>query len=286
MNYSIAVVGAGPAGASAAIQLKRFGFEVVLYEVNKIGGLIRNANRIENYLGFPNGIDGITMAKLIEKHLGTLKVPIIWELVSCIEETDSKCLVTSSSSVREYDFVVLASGTEAKYAVGIEGLDECADKIYYEIADMPELNDKDITIVGAGDAAFDYALSLAHYNKVRILNRTERIRAIPTLISEAKTINNISYHSNSYLTKLCRKNEKILLNCILEGNSFKLETSVILFAIGREVRKPQLNVDFPSERCFIIGDASRSNGVRQMSVASGDGIELAMKLHQKIEKLR
>jgi len=58
MNDSMAIIGAGPAGLAAAIQLQRYGIQPFIFEEKSIGGLLKNANKIENYLGFPNGISG------------------------------------------------------------------------------------------------------------------------------------------------------------------------------------------------------------------------------------
>ena len=54
-----AIVGAGPAGIISSIQLKRCGFNVILFEKDQVGGLLKNANKIENYLGFINGFEAI-----------------------------------------------------------------------------------------------------------------------------------------------------------------------------------------------------------------------------------
>ena len=56
--YDTLIVGGGPAGIAAAIQLKRSGFKVLILEKNKLGGLLRNANLVENYPGFPGGLSG------------------------------------------------------------------------------------------------------------------------------------------------------------------------------------------------------------------------------------
>ena len=64
---SVAIIGAGPAGLSTALQLKRQGIKAVLFERDKVGGLLRNANLVENYPGFPGGLSGPKLVSLFEQ---------------------------------------------------------------------------------------------------------------------------------------------------------------------------------------------------------------------------
>ena len=70
----VIIIGAGPAGIAAAIQLKRFGIKALIFEKDRIGGLLRNANRIENYPGFPEGISGIRFVERLEERVGGEKI--------------------------------------------------------------------------------------------------------------------------------------------------------------------------------------------------------------------
>ena len=63
----VTIIGAGPAGIAAAIQLKRYGITPLLLEKNMLGGLLRNANLVENYPGFPVGISGLHLTSLFER---------------------------------------------------------------------------------------------------------------------------------------------------------------------------------------------------------------------------
>ena len=67
--YGVAIIGAGPAGLAAAIQLQRYGIDALLLEAEAVGGLLRNANLVENYPGFPQGIPGMELARLFAGQL-------------------------------------------------------------------------------------------------------------------------------------------------------------------------------------------------------------------------
>lgn len=69
MIYDCIIIGAGPAGLIASVQLKRDNFNVMLIEKNAIGGLLKNSNLVENYLGFPNGITGTELVKVFKNQL-------------------------------------------------------------------------------------------------------------------------------------------------------------------------------------------------------------------------
>ena len=75
MTYDCIIIGAGPAGVAAAVHMKRTGLNIVLIEKKNIGGLLRNANLIENYLGFPEGISGKRFAGCLRRHLQRLRIP-------------------------------------------------------------------------------------------------------------------------------------------------------------------------------------------------------------------
>jgi len=77
----VVIIGAGPAGISAAIQLKRYGIEPTLLEKEEIGGLLKNANLVENYPGFPNGVPGPELVKLFKKQLENAQIKVHFEKV-------------------------------------------------------------------------------------------------------------------------------------------------------------------------------------------------------------
>src|SRR4030043_1234586 len=77
----VIIIGAGPAGIATAIQLKRYGVHPLLFERGQVGGLLRNANLVENYPGFPRGISGTMLVKLFVSHAQNLNISIAYEEV-------------------------------------------------------------------------------------------------------------------------------------------------------------------------------------------------------------
>jgi len=114
MIYDCIIIGAGPAGLIASVQLKRDNFNVMLIEKNAIGGLLKNSNLVENYLGFPNGITGTELVKVFKNQLRSSGLNPIHAEVKKISSTGNiYSVVTEVKSYKSYA-VLIASGTMPK----------------------------------------------------------------------------------------------------------------------------------------------------------------------------
>jgi len=289
---TITIIGAGPAGIATAIQLNRYGINPILLEKNAIGGLLRNANLVENYPGFPKGISGLRLVSLFQKQLEERRIEVLFEEVKKIDWEGGRFQVETQRRTFFSRLVVVASGTKPKEFTDFEIPEEIRDKIFYEISPIREVKQKRIAIIGAGDAAFDYALGLASANQVVILNRDQTVSCLSLLQERTKLSPHITYCSNARVTKL-RKNsrDKLCLEGATPKGVSKLYAHYIVFAIGRE---PQL--DFLSPRLkeqaaqlvekgalYLIGDV-KNGCFRQTAIATGEGVRTAMKIYWKLEK--
>lgn len=278
----IAIIGAGPAGCAAAIQLKRSGYEPTLFEAYKIGGLIRNAYLIENYMGFPNGLSGDKFSILLEKHIERFNISTKFQKIEYVDFIDNEFILSNDDHEFTADFCIVATGTKPKKLPQVVSDNEYDDKIFYEIAEIREkINNCEIAIIGGGDAAFDYALSLSSRNKVDILMRSSEPKALKYLINYCSKVNNISLFKNIQLINIFRKNEKLLLNCNTNCNDLSLYYDYLIVAIGREKNLPSISDRAKnSGKLFLIGDVAIDDNRRQASIAAGMGINIAMKIDQ------
>ena len=94
----VAIIGAGPAGISSAIQLKRFGIDPIVFESDQIGGLLHNANLVENYPGFPDGISGEKLCMLFIEQFNKCNTNIINEEVITLDYIDNEFMPLTSFS--------------------------------------------------------------------------------------------------------------------------------------------------------------------------------------------
>jgi len=274
----VIIVGAGPAGIACAIQLKRYNINFIVFEKDEIGGLLKNAHLVENYLGFPNGISGQKLVQLLIKQFEIAKLKIKREIVESAESLEKTIRIKTNKNLYHSKYVVIASGTKPILPKVPIIQDEIKDKVFFEIHKLGQIKNKNIAIIGAGDCAFDYALNLSsnNNNKVTILNRSKLIKAIPILHERVSKIENVNYFDNIVVKQMESKNEKITLTCI--PNIVTSYFDYILITIGREPNLDYLKGDLlQNPKVFQIGDV-KNGQFRQTSIAVGDGTFTAMKI--------
>jgi thioredoxin reductase len=287
---NVIIIGAGPAGIAAAIQLNRYGIETLVIEKAEIGGLLKNALRIENYPGFPSSISGPDFIKLLKKQLENNNIEVLIDKVLEVKRKGNSFCVNTKSSTFDSEFLIIASGTKPIEFNEIEISDTLKDRIFYEPYRILKLRRKKIVIVGSGDAAFDYGLNLSRFNYVTIFNRSKFIKALPLLYERIKNNEGISYFTEIKIKDIFHNSKgRMKVRTELKGRIHDFEFDYLIFAIGREQ-----NIGFLSssiinrledltkeDKIHIIGDAK--NGIyRQSTIACGDGILAAMKINKKI----
>ncbi len=156
---NVAIIGAGPAGVAAAIQLKRYGIEPILFEKEEVGGLLKNANLVENYPGFPRGISGKSLVELFKSQVKSYKIRVVYEQVERLSYNYGEFDIDTSKRKFASKTVIIASGTKPRR---IESMDKGlkGKHVFYDIYSISKVKGKRIAIIGAGDIAFDYALTL------------------------------------------------------------------------------------------------------------------------------
>jgi thioredoxin reductase (NADPH) len=279
---NVIIIGAGPAGIACAIQLKRYNINCIVLEKDKIGGLLRNANLVENYIGFPNGISGIKLVQLMEKQSQINKLDIKNELVESIDFNKDIINIKTDKNLYSSKYLVIASGTKPIVPISPIIHDNKKTKVFYDIYKLGQIKNKNIAIIGAGDCAFDYAINLCNNNKVTILNRSNRIKALPILQDRVFKIESIKYFENTVVKQIASKNNQITLSCI--SNIVTTVFDYILIAIGREPNLDFINKDIMKNPNILqIGDV-KNGQFRQTSIAVGDGTFAAMKISKLLNQ--
>ncbi len=292
--YPVIIIGAGPAGIASAIQLKRSGIDPLIIEKDKCGGLLRNAFLVENYPGFYNGISGIKLISYFTKHLEKLSIKPVFDEVKNITYSDDNNIFTihTKEKILKSKIAIIATGLKHKESDIVNTFSINTKKnIYYNISDFKNPKGKNILIVGAGDASFDYALNLSSKNKIVVINRGKKIKALNLLHNRLKKNTSIEYLDNTIIKNIIsKKREEVLL---ISNNIEIIKTfDIILFAIGR---KPDLSfissqilekrLELETKKVlFFIGDIVDKN-YRQTSIAVGDGVKVAMEI-SNLENLK
>lgn len=289
--YKAAIIGGGPAGISCAVQLVRSGIAPLVIEKDRIGGALRGANLVENFLGFPGGIPGEKLARLIEKQAEKFDLNLTKDKVVRIDFQNGIFEIECENAVYRSERIVVATGAEPSLPDGIP--DEAADRAFARIEDVPEVAGKKIAVVGAGDAAFDYALNLASRGaSVAIFNRSDRIKSIPIIVRRAFASDKIDYYENRRLARIAVNNENLEIDfetpeIVIERHS----ADYLIFAIGKKPNfvffsgeiEDEIDRLIETRKLFIIGDAA-NDIYRQVSIAVGDGVKAAMIILEEIRE--
>ncbi len=292
MNINeVVIIGAGPAGLSTVIQLKRYGIEPILLEKEEIGGLLRNANLVENYPGFPEGITGPKLIKLFKKQLKNTMVKVHFEEVLELDYRNEVFFVNTNQRVVTCCIAVIASGTKPCRLSNLNISTDIADRIFYEIYPLTKVAKEKIAIIGSGDIAFDYALNLSKKNGVIILNKGKRVKCLPLLWERAMGSEKISYKENTQVKKIKYHDEGLILTGYNTRGEWSMYVSCLVVAIGREPYldflsdniKKNLEELQKTKMLYMIGDV-KNDIHRQTAIAVGDGIKSAMEIHRKIKE--
>lgn len=284
----VAIIGAGPAGIACAVQLTRYGITPLLFEREIPGGLLKNANLVENFPGFPGGISGLNLIGKMTKQLEFAKVPVIKENVTRVSFNDDFFIIKTDRNNFKSQVLVIASGTVPLKQAEFSIPQELLNRVLYEVYPLRKVRDSEIVIIGAGDAAFDYAIQLSLYNKVKIFNRSDIVKCLTLLWKRAKKNSRISYLDNHILQCIQEDPSSTCLKLSFQ-NANKLTTfqaDYIIFATGR---RPELSFTDPDllnqldvlqqqGKLYLVGDV-KNDLMRQASIAAGDGIRAAMQIY-------
>ena len=291
---SIVIIGGGPAGIAAALEMRRQGYDPVIFEKSRLGGLLLNANWVENYPGFPDGIDGESLASSFLQQAQHKKVRIITQQVTRLDFDKEAFVVETAEGMLKADYVIVASGTKPKTIDDIVASEAARERVYHEVYPIRDAQGKKVVIIGAGDAAFDYALNLAEKNDVVILNRNSAIRCAPHLWERASSSESVSYYQNVKIICPCEyRDNRLTVRCDAMCDRVSFAADYLVVAIGRTARLEFVSEELKRQtenleragKLFFVGDVKNGN-FRQTGIAVGEGIMAAMKICRSMKEAR
>ena len=275
MKENIAIIGLGPAGISAAVQLHRCGVRADIYEPRKEPGLLMNANLVENYPGFPEGIPGPELMAAFLRQLDAYRPNIIRASVTSLSRDQGKFLIATGKAKKAYDRVILATGTEPMEL----DVPVAPCRLFYEVTEVPA-RFKRIAVIGGGDAAFDYALNLKGRGKSPVIICRGPAPKCLWLLFERAMEANIPVLLG---IKVLRIKGKGPLDLQISTNATPMKVDCVLAAIGRRpalgmlekglAAKVQHGASVPG--LYLAGDV-HADHYRQVAIAAGDGLKAAM----------
>ena len=194
------IIGSGPAGYTAAIYVARADMKPVMYEGMQPGGQLTITTEVENYPGFPHGVQGPEMMNMFKEQASRLGADIRYGMATAVDFSKLPYKVTiDESKVVEADTVIIATGASAKWLgipsetrLNTRGVSACA------VCDGFFFKGKDVAIVGGGDTACEEASYLAKLcNKVYMIVRKDSFRASKAMQHRVSTTPNIEILYNT-----------------------------------------------------------------------------------------
>lgn len=273
LDFDCIIIGAGVAGMTSALYLKRAGIDVAIIEKNYVGGQINKTNIIENYPGFQK-IDGPTFSLTIESQLKSLDVPIIYRNVLDIKEKEEiKEVITDKETYKAKAIVVATGKTERKLGLPFESELTGHGVSYCATCDGNFYKNRDVAIVGAGNTAMEEALYLSNIcSKVYLINRTNLFpKADNILLEKVKNKENITIITNSVVTTLLQNNQT--LSGIVLNDNRQLNVAGLFIAIGSIPDISFLrNLNLETENEYIIVNNHMETNIKGI-FACGDIIK-------------
>jgi thioredoxin reductase (NADPH) len=299
--YDIIIIGAGPAGLSAAIYALRAGKSVLVLEGKTYGGQIVNTQAIENYPGIKR-ISGFEFATGLYEQAKDLGAQIKMEKVLSIQKTTEKehkdsrqCwVVTTAKAGYLSDSLILSIGAKNRL-LGLDGEEKLtgAGISYCATCDGMFYKNQIVAVNGGGNTALEDALFLSNYcKKVYLIHRRESFRGEKKLVETLRNKENVTLLLDTVVTQLLGE-EKLTGICIrdCEGVQKELALDGLFIAIGQEpntdIVKDLVMVDEKGYICagedckttvpgiFAAGDC-RTKAVRQLTTAAADGAVAAL----------
>ncbi len=287
--YDVIIIGGGPAGCTAAIYAARAGLDAVLIEQLSAGGQMLLTEKIENYPGFSEGIDGFTLgAKMLESALRFGAETLQAEVLGADLLAEPKRIRTSSKDLYART-VIIAAGAKHKH-LGLSHEDELIGKGvgYCAACDGMFYKDKVTAVVGGGNTAAADALTLSRIcRRVYLIHRREILRAEKIYRDQLERAENIEFRWNSEVTELLYDTK--LRGAVISGRDGMTEeleldglfisigmaplsgifcSQLVLDAAGFIVANESTRTSIPG--VFAAGDI-RSKSVRQIITAAADG---------------
>ena len=301
----VIMVGAGPSALAAAIYTTREDIDTVLYEKSAIGGLAAITDMVDNYPGFPDGIEGLTLAGHLEKQAERFGAQIEYGDVTEIKIDGKYKIVTVDGEPVKAKVVLIATGSDYK-KLGVPGEQEFYGRgvHYCATCDGAFYRDKTLVVIGGGNSAFQEAIFLTRYTTHIDLLVRSTIKASDVLQHELQKFvdeGKITVHLNTTTEEIIDTEGRVSSVKIIEnGVPAEIVTDGIFVFVGLmpntgflagsgveldEVGliKTDLKLQTTLEGVYASGDV-RSGATMQIASAVGEGAAAALSIREYLDE--
>lgn len=286
--YDVLIIGAGPAGLTAAIYACRAEKSTLVLEAKTYGGQIINTPDIANYPVAP-GISGFDFATTLYNQAKDLGAEVKFEKVTEVRDGDVKTVVTPKNTY-EAKTVIVATGAENR-KLGVEGEDKLIGRgvSYCATCDGNFYRNKTVAVVGGGNTALEDALYLADLaEKVYLIHRRDGFRGEETNVARLRERPNVEFVLNATVSRLVAEKRltAVEVTDVRDGSVRTIELRGLFVAVGRIPENQNFSsvialdaagYAIAGEDChtaapgvFVAGD-NRMKNLRQLVTATADG---------------
>jgi thioredoxin reductase (NADPH) len=294
-EYDVIIIGGGPAGLSAGIYTSRSRLNSLLIERGVVGGRITDAELVENYPGFAEGVSGAELGQLMQQQAARYGLNTVIAEVTGLELKGKQRVVSTTQGDFNAKAVIIATGSE-RGKLGIPGEGELTGKgvSYCATCDAPFFKEKPVAVVGGGNAAISEALHLAKFAaKVIVIHRRNQLRATPIMEEKARAEARIEFIWDTVVEKIEGEAvvKRLSLRQVKTDKKSSLDVAGIFIAVGLKPSTDYLKGVLPLDRAgyiitndrmetkvpgiFAAGDI-RQHSPRQAITAAGDGATAAI----------
>lgn len=308
-KFDAIVIGAGPAGICAALYLVRAGLKTALIEKNTDGGQVLSTADVENYLGFPKGVQGWELADAFSAHLAEYPVEKIRGDVQSITTSQEGPYPIHTVHMDEDELtapaIIIATGAKNR-PLGIEKEDTYRGKgvSYCALCDGNFYRGLDVAVVGGGNSALEEALYLSRIvNKVYVIHRRDGFRAAQVYLDKIKempekiellphyVVDDLAGEPNLNSVRIRNVQDDSTRDVAIEGlfvyigmlpNASFIPSELAIDDRGFIITDLEMATEIPG--IYAAGDI-RSKACRQICTAVGDGATAATAAISYVELL-
>ena len=303
----VIMIGAGPSALAAAIYTTREDIDTVLYEKGVIGGLAAITDKVDNYPGFPDGIEGLTLAGQLEKQAERFGAQIEFGDISAIRDEGDVKVVTVDGVEQRARSVLIATGSDYN-KLGIPGEAEYYGRgvHYCATCDGAFYREKKLVVVGGGNSALQEAIFLTRFTSHIDLLVRSTIKASDVLQHELQKYvdeGKITVHLGVVTLEIATTEGKVTsVKGTQDGTPVEYETNGVFVFVGLKPNTAFLQdsgIELDSQGLIVTNDrlqttvpgiyASgdvRSGATMQIASAVGEGATAALNIREYLDEMK
>lgn len=301
----LAIIGGGGAGLTAAIYAARARRDTVVFERKLTGGQIATTDAVENFPGFPRGVNGFDLGQLMLAQAEKFGARVVYEDAVALRKGPGRHFtVEAAGETYEARAVIVTAGAEYNH-LDVPGEAELTGRgvSYCATCDAAFFKDMDVVVVGGGDAALDEGLFLTRYARsVNVIHRRDQLRASALLQERAFANPKMSFTWDTIIERINGDDAvaSVDVRNVKTGETRTLATSAVFIFIGQvpnnQLLKGIVDLDGGGHALvdlqmrsnvpglFVAGDL-RTQAARQLISAAGDGATAAISAEHYLQQL-